>query len=403
MSWKKVFSCFHVFMFFFFLGGMKIQAAVSNFSKYKRKKLNTEIYLSPRSLGRGHTYITTASGQDALFLNPALIPMPKRGIYDRTYLLDPTVVGSMKVVEAVNKVTSSSLRDLTSGDIKTDDLGNLKSDLDDFVRGFAKEPISGYASLFFGSFFRYVGFGVLASGSLDIDGGRKTVESRGQSLQLNALATAAPSIALAYPVLRDFKIGFAARYLIRLEVNLDVGTELEDLLKFQNNENLSKLTQWNSLAAFDHKPAFDAGIVYSPRILLNPRFGLVFANIGNVLFKDQDGTENFEMEPLREDLGLGLSIHPKLGPGVLSISLDFRDLLASYDTSFLAETYFGVDYLFKKMVGLSAGLSQGYPSANLYFTSRYFQADLGVYTKERGILVGQKPDPRFFFKMSFSF
>ena len=370
---------------------------------YKRKKLNTEIYLSPRSLGRGHTYITTASGQDALFLNPALIPMPKRGIYDRTYLLDPTVIGSMKIMSAINEITSSSLMNVFSGDIKTEDMGGLKTEVDKLVRDLAKEPLSAYASFFFGSFFRYVGFGVLGSISADVDGGRATVKSSGQSLQGNVLATAAPSIAFAYPVLRDLKIGLAARYLIRLEANLDVGTELQDLLKFQDKDEISKLTDMKSLLAFDHKPAFDAGIVYSPRVFLSPRFGLVFANMGNVNFKDQDGIASFKMEPLRQDLGFGASIHPKLGPGVLSVSLDFRDILGSYDTSFLAETYFGVDYLIKEMFGLSAGLSQGYPSANLYFTSRYFQADLGVYTKERGIVVGQKPDPRFFFKMSFSF
>lgn len=397
MKVKRILSFFSLLLFFS-SSFLTLNAAVPKNAKYKRKRLNTEIYLSPRALGRGNTYITTASGQDSLFLNPALLPMPKEGIYDRTYILDPTIISSGRVFTTVKDVSAVTDLFSSSSSKGSSEQSESMTKILKLVETWKKEPTSVYSSVFFGSFFKYVGFGVLASGTGDLDSGVTTVDDRGESLRVNALLNVAPSLAIAYPVLPDLLLGGAFRYIFRVEVDFEQNLDLVELLSVQENAPTLK-----KLMGFDHKPAFDLGLVYRPDIFLKPRFGVVFANIGNVNFKDRDNTADFEMEPIRQNLGLGVSIHPKLGPGVLTASLDFRDLTASYDTSFLSEMYLGVDYLLKEMFGFSVGLGQGYPSASLYFTSHYFQMDVGFYTKERGLKLSDKADPRFFLKFAFSF
>jgi|GEM_PF-3646495 len=376
-----------------------LRAAVPKNAIYKRKRLNTDYYLSPRALARGNTYITTTDQSDALFLNPAFLYSEENKTYFGTFLFDPSFVGSTRTFKTIKE-----FRDISSI-LKPDNL-NDKSELTTTYKNllgltnkWTKEATSLYSSVFLGSFFKYVGFGVLTSATLDLDAGLTTVNSESDSVRINSLITIAPSIGAAFPVpyINGLQIGTSIHYIVRMEIDVDQGLDFYDLLTLKK-----KKSQTKDFTAYGHKPAFDLGLVYKPDIFLNPRFGLVFSNIGNVNFKDLDKVEKFTMEPIRQNLGLGASIHPQLGPGVLSVSLDFRDLTGSYDTSFLSETYFGVDYVFLKMFGLSTGLSQGYPSFGLYITSRFIQFDIGLNTKERELTIGTKPDTRFFLKLRIS-
>ena len=396
MKIKRILSFLGVL--FFFSSGLtfRLEAAVSKDAKYKRKRLNSEIYISPRSLARGNTYITTATDEDAIFLNPALVPQPK-GAYYKTYFLNTTLVSSFSTIETVGDI--GDFADLIQGGGGKDPakLGSTFKQILDLFAKWEEEPVSIFGSGFIGTSFKYVSFGILLSGSLDFDSGLDTVNSRKETLRMNTLINVGPALALTYPIIPELIVGSTFKFTARGEVNVQRSLELVDFLKIQNEKlTVKKFTAW------DYEPSIDFGIVYKPKIFLNPRFGIAYSNIGDVEFSDRDGEKEFEMEPIRQNLGIGASIHPKLGAGILSVSLDIRDITASYDTSFLSETYLGVEYLLLEMFGASVGLSQGYPSFGLYFTSRFVQVDLGVYTKERELTVGQKPDPRFFLKLTTS-
>ncbi len=376
-----------------------LRAAIPKDAVYNRKRLNTDYYLSPRALARGNTYITTTDQSDALFLNPAFLYSGENKTYFGTFLVDPSFVGSTRTFKTIKEFQN------ISSILKPDNLNN-QSELTTTYKNllgltdkWKSEATSVYSSIFLGSFFKYVGFGVLTSATLDLDAGLTTVKSQSESVRVNSLITIAPTIGAAFPVpyVKGLQIGTSIHYLIRMEIDVDQGIDFYDLLALKKHK-----PQVKDLTAYGHKPAFDLGVVYKPDIFLNPRFGLVFSNIGNVNFKDLDKVEKFKMEPIRQNLGLGTSIHPQLGPGVLSVSLDFRDLTGSYDTSFLSETYFGVDYLLLKKFGFSTGLSQGYPSLGFYITSRFVQFDIGLNTKERELTIGTKPDTRFFLKLRIS-
>lgn len=394
----KSISCLVAFVFFSFLSFLKLKAAIPDDAKYKRKRVIADIYLSPRALARGNTYITTASGQDSIFLNPALLPTPKEGIYDKTYLLNPAFIASKRILTTIKEI--KSIWTLISEGVKDkSEISKAIGPAMDTLEKWEKEPTSAYTSIFFGAFFRYFAFGLLTSATLDADSGLATVSANDESIRVNALINIAPSTSFSYPVLPVLSLGASLRYIFRFEADLIQEISMYDFLQSAKKTEGIGL---KDITAFGYKPAFDLGLVYKPQLKLNPRFGLMFANIGNVNFEDKDGKVKFKMEPLRQNLGIGASIHPEVWEGVLSVSLDIRDLTGSYDTSFFSETYVGVDYLFKEMLGASIGLSQGYPSMGFYFTSDWFQIDFGFYTKERGLRVASKPDKKVFFKLTAS-
>jgi hypothetical protein len=87
----------------------------------------------------------------------------------------------------------------------------------------------------------------------------------------------------------------------------------------------------------------------------------------------------------------------------MSFQADFRDALGNVETNTFKRLHLGGEIKFAKLVGMTAGINQGYPTVGFFLNLYVLRMDLGVATEEVGSSAGIRPDQRIFFRLMAGF
>ena len=127
---------------------------------------------------------------------------------------------------------------------------------------------------------------------------------------------------------------------------------------------------------------------------MSPSFGLTVTDVGGTKFTPQDS--NKDVSPLLQKINVGVAIEPGTKASKFRILADFKDVAGNETENVYKRTHVGGELTFLDIVGVTGGLSQGYPCGGIYFDFRVLRLDMGAYTEEVGDKAGSRPDKRYF-------
>jgi hypothetical protein len=334
------------------------------------------IYRSAYFQGRGDTGIATADDQDAIFYNPAGIAQGK-GIYKKTVLLSPQIE------------VSQSTRDLAQ------QLANKNDNTVNTVEDHIGKPNHLGVSNFTGLILRRAALGVVTSSNVDLlayddpnSGGLEAVHAMADS-------TAGVTFSLADKVFSDkLMVGVTTKYLERGRG--DIAASAADYTTVQD-----KLKDPNNFIAKGTGAGADLGVMYHAGGRLNPSFGATVDDVGNTKIHP-DAATTMDLD-LKQTVNLGVSIEPGTRTSHFKLLADYHDATGAVEKDWRKRTHLGSELEVVDLVGVTAGLNQGYPTCGFYLDMYLARLDLGMYTEEMGDRAGTRPDERFFLRLTMGF
>lgn len=339
-------------------------------------------YRSAYFLGRGDAGIAAASGEDAIFYNPAGIAQThslfkgvdkqSRSIFNEFILASPQIEGTQNINDLYNNYNNneSALQLLSQNQ---------------------NSVYSAAAQNFSGIIFKRVSLGVMdrASGNayeaIDTSKGISNVN-------IYAANRAGIYLTLAHDFFNErLFIGINGKYIQKKEINLNLSVlEAESQL---SNNSFSKIIN-NSLNQGSGVGA-DVGMIYVLDKESMTQIGLVYRNIGmQYRWTTPEGSAAPTAEPTVVDVGVNTSAGTNKSKFIFAA--DFRDVANVQNAVVGKRIHLGLEYSFLDTFGLMGGLNQEYPTVGVFWHSKIIKIEGGMYTEEIGTSLGEYPSQRIF-------
>jgi hypothetical protein len=345
------------------------------FSFYQQKIYSQELqreYRSSYFLGRGDTGIASATGEDAIFYNPAGIAQGK-GILSEIVLASPQVEATQNVDQLYNSYNGNGSNAL-----------QLLSQNQNTVYSAAGQNYSGLI-------FRRVALGILDRANANAYEGIDPTTGI-PTANIYAANRAGVYLTLAHDFFDNrLFIGMNGKYIQKKEINLSL-TPAEAETQLSNNSLSTvinnSLNQGNGIGA-------DLGMMYVLNKETATQVGVVYRNIGmQYRWTVPEGSTAPSAEPTVLDAGFNTSGGTKRSR--ITFAADVRDITNVQNAVFGKRVHLGLEYSLMDTFGVMTGLNQGYGTFGIFLHTRIVQIESGVYTEELGSRLGEYPSQRIF-------
>lgn len=337
---------------------------------------NERIYRSAYFLGRGDTGVAIADGSEAIHYNPAGLAQGK-GVYKETVLVSPMVELSTATKDLIRKF---ALEQSTGADTLAEEMGKNQH--------FGANNLSAVV-------FRRAAIGATISNQTDLL--PRLSKDQGALPVVSAFSATNQSLhfSLAEQFFsKSFTLGTTLKYVSRSVASIDIAlAESSDL-----NERLSS----DSLLNTGTGTGFDLGMMYRGQSKRAPfSLGLQVVNVGGLPLKGV--TDQDEVDDLNQTINIGFAIEPGTKFSRFRLLLDVRDLAGETEPNNLKKVNIGTEIAIRKFIGVTSGLHHGYPTFGTFINIYVLRMDLGMYTEEVGDRIGERPDNRFYMRLTAGF
>jgi hypothetical protein len=334
------------------------------------------LYRSAYFLGRGDTGISLADEEDAIFYNPAGIALGK-GIYKKTTLLSPQVE------------VSESTRDLTRR------LAVERNDAVETVLDQVGKPNHAGYQNFTGLVLRRAALGAIASGGVDVLASKSPEYGGLEIVQAAAVQNVGLTFSLAEAFWGDkLLLGVTGKYLTRGKGYLEASAADAEAAQAQLDDQANFL-------GFGEGGGADVGLMLRGGGHTNPSFGITVNDVGDTQIEPSEETK-LDLD-VKQTVNVGVSVEPGTRTSKFRLLADYRDALGAVHDNPRLKTHLGAELTVLDAVGVSTGLSQGYPCFGLYLDLYFLRADFGTYTEELSEHAGRRPDTRYFGRIKIGF
>ena len=124
-------------------------------------------------------------------------------------------------------------------------------------------------------------------------------------------------------------------------------------------------------------------------------------NAGSTYLRATEKDANPRRLPQIVTLGGAYEMTTKLDS--FRLLFDMRDVGGTVEQSTAKRLHLGTELTIARILGLTAGLNQGYPTAGIFMNLYLLRLDMGTYTQEIGQAAGVRPDQRYFFRLMAGF
>jgi hypothetical protein len=335
-------------------------------------------YPSARHLGKGNTFLTTATGMEALLLNSSLLALNKTKGYNFTLLSTQAGFSSESVFDVVNK-----LKDMNS-------YGKIGEFFDELI-GDPYHFDAGLYSGLYGPFFTENtgwGSGLIGDSYIDAIISKSAKHAGFETLNLDGQLLVGGVFAVYYAINENFAIGGMAKTLLFMGADFEAGVDTFDEIK-DDSEYFDKQLKRGVSTGYDLNMTYQF-----PSVLFSPRVAAVLENIGGLSF-NLDKSHSYQID---QNLHLGASGSYKWLSGLFAAEFNYTFGDSRRD-KFFQEARLGLSYVYNEWLGLNTGLMDGYPSFGVSLMWSYFQMDFAAYTVEMGPYPGAVPDQRIVMRM----
>jgi hypothetical protein len=184
-------------------------------------------------------------------------------------------------------------------------------------------------------------------------------------------------------------LGTTAKYLRRqagkisasLAEAQDIGDQVDD------EENLTS-TQGGGA---------DLGLMYVFKFRSPLSLGLTIENVGGTKLAPAEAGGSSVVLP--QTINVGFAVQPGTKYSTFKLLVDYRDVTGALKQTTFQRLHLGGEIAVGKLLGVTGGLNQGYPTMGAYLNMYFLRIDLGVYTQEIGSRAGARADRRFYVKL----
>lgn len=347
------------------------------------KEFSYNRYRSPANLGRGDTGIAASKDEDAPYYNPALIGFGA-GIYKKLTLGSIGLELSLATRDAIREIV------LQEGDY----VDTLRKSIG--VPQHFGANIQGPSLILRRA--AITTYGTSSNHAMI----QKAASARGlETISIDSTTTAG----LGFHVAQDFasvhSIGVSARYEMKSQINVEVNAT-----DGQNLQNMSGSESGRYAMSGVGYPV-DIGYLFKLKELYNAGFGLTIKDVLGTKYIPSTTTtldrNDWALKNNKRTLNLGFSIEPGTKDSKLLVLADLLDVANAYEEPTFKKLHLGTELSLKNVLGITAGINQGYPTFGAYLDLRLVRFDLGRYTEEVGTKLGERPDTRFYFRVAAGF
>ncbi len=333
-------------------------------------------YRSARYLSMGDAGVCLAEGHDALFYNPA-------GIADVTGLINEVILASPQLE------LSSSAQDIYK------DYKNGREPLQ-IVKGLANNPQHLAVQNYSGIVFRRSALGIYQRGQagvfLGTDPLRGMMVARG-----DILARAGVNAAFGRGFWKDsVLVGVNLKFAQKAEGNIEVDAlNAETEFKGQKPSDLlgKYIKRGNGVGV-------DLGGIWKLSDESKTRMGIVIKNVGGMKYRwPVPATRTGPSDDL-QTVDLGISIAPGTKKSFSVLTVNLLDALDAYHESIYKRIHLGARISFQNVLGVMAGINQGYPTYGGFLNIKILRVEGGVYSEELGENPGDLRSKRIFGRVS---
>ncbi len=333
-------------------------------------------FRSARTLGMGGTGVSFVRGLDALYVNPAGIAQSK-SLVSEGVLVSPLVTAGEDGMKLY--------KDIDAG-----------TDTFDMISKYSNRPQHVGLQNVTGIAFKRAAFGILQSGTVDAYAGTDPVTGV-PAAEVRGIGRAAASFASARSFFDEsLFFGVTTKMVQKRQLSLQLNAfEAQEQLKGKSSQALlnDNARQGTGLGA-------DFGLLYRiTEMDTKPTLGLVYRNVG---LKYGWGVPKGKTAPDAEKptLDVGFSLEPGTRRSFSRIAIDYVDATNAYKTSAFKKIHAGAELSFQNVIGVMAGVGQGYPSFGAYLNAKILRVEGGVYGEELGEEVGDLRSRRYFGRVS---
>jgi hypothetical protein len=142
----------------------------------------------------------------------------------------------------------------------------------------------------------------------------------------------------------------------------------------------------------------DLGLMLKGKSRLKPTLGLTVNNVGGTKFTPTTSTAPTP-DPLKQTVNIGGAIQPGTNTSSFKILAEYWDATSAiYDSSY-KKIHLGGEITVKEIVGVTAGIAEGWSSGGVYIDLRLLRLDAGIYIQEISDRAGVRPDKRLFLRL----
>lgn len=331
------------------------------------------LFRGVRPMGMGGAFTAVADDENALMYNPAGLARVER---TRVGIFNPLL-----------EMSDSSIGLLTdAADIDLDDSGEVS----DLLRDYMGDPqhvrmMPGFPYVLF-PVGEHAGMMVGGFAQVTVDADIRNPVWPETSVRANADLAGVAGGGLETG-LEGLRAGLGAKVLVRqtLDKSYSAIEIADDGFSDQVDDDLKS---GSGVAA-------DLGLLYSLPFIeaLKPQVGLAVLNVPEMGMGEAEGVPTV--------VNVGAALSHRFDHVQLLGALDLQDVLSGYDedSDFGKRIHVGVEAQFP-VIGLRAGLNQGYPALGATIDFRALRLDLAMYSEEVGTYAGQKDDQRYVAQIS---
>lgn len=334
------------------------------------------IYRSAYFLGRGDAGLSIADDQDAIFYNPAGVALGK-GIFKKVVLLSPHV--------EISDDTRNLYREMVTED----------GDKVEAVRSHIGKPQHVGVYNFTGVIFRRAALGFVSAGTTDLLVYKSPDAGALESIKGSFVQTNGVTFSLADSFASDHVyLGTTLKYLQRGQAKVDAN--VMDADKIQDMKS-------SDVLGVGYGGGADVGLMLRGKEgRINPSCGATVMNAGGTRFKAANENAT-ALDNLHQTVNIGCAVEPGTKTSRFKLIGDYWDITNQLSNNGFKKTHFGMELSILNLVGFTAGLSQGAPSAGFYLNLYLLRLDAGMYTEEVDDRVGVRPDKRLFVRLMLGF
>lgn len=331
-----------------------------------------------RPLGMGGAFTAVADDENALFYNPAGLDKVEEV---EIAIVNPMVEGSQSSIDFGQDLM----------DVDTE----VTSDVVDLLRDYMGENLSAHAAVFPHFVTKHFGLGILGQGRVNA----KIDNPAYPEANVLAQATGSGHLGLGFGFLNGMvRVGGTVKY-VHASIFSDVLTAAQIA-----DPNFDQYVEDNM---FDgNGVGFDAGVIVTAPLPLNPAIGLTVQNIGDLDLKDAG--------EVPQQVNVGASLTKEFGDD----EHKWMKLIAAADWMDAGNAYDQDDDLYKRLhmgfeaqlrpeswylphlIALRTGLYQGYGTFGATLDFRLLKLDYANYAAEVGSYAGMNPDRRHVVQVS---
>jgi hypothetical protein len=334
-------------------------------------------YRSGYFLGRGDTGISMAENEDAIFYNPAGLAMGK-GLYKKTILVSPMIEFSNATRGVIREIAVEGRSPTAT------------------LRSHEGQPNHFGLNQFTGLILRRAAIGAFINNSTTMMLYKSPTVGSMESISLSTIASAGATFSLAQDYWNQkLLVGMTGKFLFKAQAAVNADASAAETLADAEADQFAMQGQGVGV---------DFGLMYRPESRNHLSIGLTIQDLGNTTMTPSVETslskEDRALKDNLQTINFGISIAPSRRASKLKLLFDYRDIGNNLGYSPYSRVHLGAELNVKDIVGVTAGINQGYPTAG-FFTDLYiFRFDLGFYTEEVDTYIGRRPDTRYFVKIA---